>query len=256
MNGCGQRNEKEVLVMSEQWNGFAMESFSFEGQSAHVVFPREGTANGRLALKTVYWGAFPNAVEVPLLEKGFHLCFVKYSSRWGRDEDLDRYARLVRFVAQKYTLSERVVPVGMSCGGLMAIKFAAKYPGLVSCLYLDAPVVNYLSCPCGMGNKAYVKDETVAELFSALEIDSVSQLIGCREMPLDKIPQLIAHRIPVVMVAGDSDTVVPFHENGALLQRAYEQAGLDCPVYIKPGCDHHPHGLDDPTEVVEFILTH
>ena len=51
--------------MSELWNGFAMENFSFEGREAHVVFPREGTANGRLMLKTVYWGAFPDAVEVP-----------------------------------------------------------------------------------------------------------------------------------------------------------------------------------------------
>lgn len=242
--------------MRELWNGFEMESFDFEGHSAHVVFPKEGTANGRLALKTVYWGAFPNAVEVPLLEKGFHLCFVKYESRWGREEDLERYAGLVHFVAKQYGLNERVVPVGMSCGGLMAIKFAAKYPELVSCLYLDAPVLNYLSCPLGLGGKAETKEETVAELFAALEMDSVSQVIGYREMPLDKVPVLIANRIPVIMVAGGSDTVVPYHENGALLQAAYEKAGLECPVYIKPECDHHPHGLDDPTPVIDFILTH
>ena len=207
-------------------------------------------------LKTVYWNAFPNAAEIPLLEQGFHLCFVKYESRWGRDEDLDRYARFVRFVVQKYALEERVVPIGMSCGGLMAIKFAAKHPELVSCLYLDAPVLNYLSCPCALGSKPYARNETVAELFAALGIDSISQLIGYREMPLDKLPQLIANRIPVVMVAGDSDSVVPFHENGALLQAAYEKAGLECPVYIKPGCDHHPHGLDDPKSVIDFILAH
>lgn len=243
--------------MSELWNGFDMESFSFEGQEAHVVFPHEGTANGRLALKTVYWGAFPDAVEIPLLEKGFHVCFVKNEARWGRDEDLDREARFVRFVAQKYTLSQRVVPVGMSCGGLMAIKLAAKYPELVSCLYLDAPVLNYLSCPCHAGTaKPLDEDRAVPELLAALEMDSISQLIGYREMPLDKLPQLIAHRIPVVMVAGGSDSIVPFHENGALLQKAYEQAGLECPVYIKPECDHHPHGLDDPSEVVRFVLTH
>lgn len=243
--------------MNEMWNGFAMESFPFEGQSAHVVFPREGTANGRLALKTVYWGAFPDAAEVPLLEKGFHLCFVKNEARWGRDADLDREARFVRFVAQTYGLNERVVPVGMSCGGLMAIKFAAKYPELVSCLYLDAPVLNYMSCPCGFGTaKRPDRDKTVQELLEALEMDSLSQLIGYREMPLDKVPQLIENRIPVVMVAGGSDITVPFHENGALLQKAYEQAGLECPVYIKPECEHHPHGLEDPRPVIEFILNH
>ena len=243
--------------MSEVWNGFQMESLVFEGQEACVVFPHDGTANGRLALKTVYWNAFPGAVEVPLLERGFHLCFVKNETRWGRDEDLAREARFVRFVAQTYNLNERSVPVGMSCGGLMAIKFAAKFPELVSCLYLDAPLLNYLSYPCKIGAEKSASDEKVErELLAALEMDSISQLIGYREMPLDKIPQLIANRIPVVMVAGGSDTVVPYCENGALLQKAYEQAGLECPVYIKPECEHHPHGLENPQPVIEFILNH
>jgi len=245
--------------MSEVWNGFQMESLVFEGQEACVVFPHDGTANGRLALKTVYWNAFPGAVEVPLLERGFHLCFVKNETRWARDVDLDRAARFVRFVAQTYELSERIVPVGMSCGGLVAIKFAAKYPELVSCLYLDAPLLNYLSYPCRFGEGTISdaeKEKVLQELLTALKLDSVSRLIGYREMPLDKIPQLIANRIPVIMVAGGSDTVVPYCENGALLQKAYEQAGLECPVYIKPECEHHPHGLENPQPVIEFILNH
>ncbi|MBE6972607.1 MAG: hypothetical protein E7440_01845 [Ruminococcaceae bacterium] len=245
--------------MNELWNSFQMSSFIFEGREACVVFPDERTANGRLALKTVYWNAFPNAVEVPLLERGFHLCFLKNETRWARDVDLDRAARFVRFVAKSYGLNERIVPVGMSCGGLMAIKFAAKYPELVSCLYLDAPVLNYLSYPCRFGDgkiSDVEKEKVVQELLTALEMDSASQLISYREMPLDKVSQLIANRIPVVMVAGGSDTVVPYHENGALLQKAYEEAGLECPVYIKPDCDHHPHGLADPQLVIEFILNH
>ena len=242
--------------MEELWNGFAIKKFEFEGKEACVVFPKEGTANGRLMVKTEYWDAFPDAIEVPLLKKGFHLCFIKNDNRWASKDQLDRKARFVRYVCKEYGLSERTVPVGMSCGGLIAVKFAAKYPELVSCLYLDAPVLNYLSCPCALGNKAQAKEETVAELFAALGMDSISQVIGYREMPLDKVPVLVAHRIPVVMVAGGSDTVVPYHENGALLQKAYEQAGLECPTYIKPECDHHPHGLDDPTPVVQFILTH
>lgn len=245
--------------MSELWNGFVIENIVFEGLEACVVFPREGTANGRLALKTVYWNAFPCAVEVPLLEQGFHLCFLKNETRWARDVDLERTARFVRFVAQEHGLSQRVVPVGMSCGGLVAIKFAAKYPELVSCLYLDAPVLNYLSYPCrfGMGTISDAeKEKVVEELLTALELDSVSQLIGYREMPLDKVKQLVAHRIPMVMVAGGSDPVVPYEENGALLQKAYEEAGLECPVYIKPECEHHPHGLENPKPVIEFILNH
>lgn len=243
--------------MCDLWNGFPMETLEFEGREAHIVFPAPGTANGRLALKTEYWNAFPKAVELPLLEKGFHLCFIKNDNRWGVDADLDRKARFVKFVAEKYSLSSKTVPVGMSCGGLFAIKFAAQYPELVSCLYLDAPVLNFFSCPCGLGVGTPLGEGAgVQELLDALGMESMSQLIGYREMPLDKLPVLVENGIPVVLVAGGSDETVPFVENGALLQSAYEKAGLECQVYIKPECGHHPHGLETPDEVVEFILRH
>lgn len=240
--------------MESVWNGFTCKTFEFEGREAHVVFPQNG--NGRLALKTEYWNAFP-AGEIALLENGFHLCFIKNDNRWGTDPDLDRKARFVRFVAAQYGLNERTIPVGMSCGGLFAIKFAAKYPELVSCLYLDAPVLNYLSCPCGFGTgEPLARGEAVKEILNALGLESVSQLIGYRQMPLDSVPELVKHRIPVLMIAGGKDNTVPYHENGALLEKAYMEAGIECQVHIKPECAHHPHGLETPDAVVKFALSH
>ena len=74
--------------------------------------PCEGTANGRLNLKTVYWGGVPQCGRSVSAGTGVYLCFVKYEARWGQGEDLDRYARFVRFVAQ---VSERVVPQVPRC---------------------------------------------------------------------------------------------------------------------------------------------
>lgn len=241
--------------MSELWNGFSCEKFLFEDHEATVVFP-EGKACGGLLVKTEYRDAFPEAAEIPLLEKGFHMCFLKNDNRWGTDPDLDRKARFIRFVCEKYNLSTRVVPVGLSCGGLIAIKLAAKYPELMACVYLDAPVVNYMSCPCGFGVGEPLSEDGIEEILGALKLDSISELLNYREMPLDKLPKLIENRVPVVLVAGDSDTIVPYCENGVMVERAYKQAGVEIEVYIKPGCDHHPHGLADPTPVVDFILRH
>ena len=235
--------------------GFTGERWMFEDHEAFVVFPREGTSNGWLAVKTEYWNAFPAAIEVPLLENGFQLCFIKNDNRWGTDPDLDRKARFVRFVQEKYQLREQCVPVGMSCGGLIAIKLTAKYPELIRCLYLDAPVLNYMSCPCGFGiGKPLAADNS--EILNALGLPGISELLAYREMPLDKLDTLVREKIPVVMVAGDSDTKVPYCENGVFLERAYKKAGLDIEVYMKTGCDHHPHGLDNPAPVVEFVLRH
>ena len=58
--------------MGELWNGCAIERFCFEDREALVVFPEKESANGRLAIKTEYWGAFP-ATEIALLKEGFHL---------------------------------------------------------------------------------------------------------------------------------------------------------------------------------------
>lgn len=230
----------------ELWNGLKMERFTFEKRDALVVFPEEGTANGRLILKSEYWDAFP-ATEIELVKKGFHLCFINNVNRWGTDDMLDTQARFVRYVAEEYGLEQKVVPVGMSCGGLIGIKFAAKYPELVSCLYIDAPLLDYRT----NGNPPSVR-----ELLKVLGFADISELDNYFEMPIHKIPTLVANKTPIIMVVGGSDVIVPFEVNGALLEKAYRAAGIEIEVYCKPGCGHHPHGLEDCKPVLDFIMTH
>lgn len=239
--------------MEEKWHGFDCENFIFEEHEAIVVLPREEVNIHRLAIKTEYWHAFHEAAEIELVNRGFTLCYIKNNNRWGTDEDLDRKARFIRHVQNKYNLSDKCVPIGMSCGGLIAIKLTARYPELISCLYLDAPVVNYMSCPCGFGIGNPLSGN-LDEILNALSLDNVSQLLAYRDMPLDHIPDLVEHKIPIVMVAGDSDDVVPYVENGTWVEQAYKQAGLPIEVYMKPGCGHHPHGLENNKPVVEFIM--
>ncbi|MDO5423258.1 MAG: alpha/beta fold hydrolase [Eubacteriales bacterium] len=238
--------------MEETWRGFACRHLVFEEQEAVVVCPKQEKANGFLAVKTEYWDAFPEAVELPLLEEGFHLCYIRNENRWGTDADLDRKARFLRWVQKEWGLQEKCVLVGMSCGGLIAMKLAARYPELVRCLYLDAPVVNYMSCPCGFGIGEPL-GEDLTEILDALGMESVSELLAYRDMPLDHIGELVEQRIPVVMVAGDSDRTVPYCENGILVEKAYRNAGVEIEVFIEPGKDHHPHGMRKPERAAAFI---
>ena len=236
----------------ELWNGFVCKNFEFEGHAATVVFPKEGKSTGGLVLKTEYQHHFPEAAEIPLLSLGYHVCFIENDNRFGQKEDLDRKARFVRFLQEKYGLRKKCVPVGFSCGGMIALYFAERYPELVSCLYIDAPVVNFMSWPCYFGRST--RPPHLDEILPALGLNDLAELLAYRAMPLDKIPSLVEKRIPLVMASGDSDTVVPYHENGIFVERAYRDAQLPIEVYIKPGGDHHPHGIPDPTPVVEFIL--
>lgn len=229
--------------------GFEIEESSFEGTHVNIIFPKK--KNGKLLLKTMYWGAFPDC-ELDLVEKGWTLAFIRSTTRWCKDEDLHQKARFVKYMAQTYGLEEKCVPVGMSCGGLIAVKFAALYPELVHCLYLDAPVMNFLSCPAALTGSVDIMWE---EFKAAMGMD-LSDLLSYREHPIDKIPTLIENRIPVIMVYGDSDDMVFYHENGAILQKAYENTDIPSVFIGKHGCGHHPHGLEDTTPIVEFIEKH
>ncbi len=230
------------------YNGFRRIDFTFEGQKAILVFPQQPNESKNWLLKTEYFSAFPG-FEIEMLHRGWHLAFIENTTRWCLEEDLDRKKRFVDYICKEYGLYEKCVPVGMSCGGLIGSKFAAKYPECVSALYLDAPVMNFLSCPAGLG----IAENSLYEEFYKATGMTISQLLSYRENPIDKMHLLLENKIPVVMVYGDSDTVVPYIENGALLEKYYRENGGVIEAYGKPGCGHHPHGLEDNTPIISFV---
>ena len=74
--------------------------------------------------------------------------------------------------------------------------------------------------------------------------------------PVDNLEALTATKIPLILVAGTKDKLVPYQKNGALLYKAYKKAGLEVKQILKRGKGHHPHSLEDPAEIVAFILEH
>ena len=237
--------------MESSWNGFLCERFEFEGRDAIIVFPKVKSAVREWALKTEYWNAFPD-IEIKLLERGFHLAFVKNKTRFATKEDCDIKARFVKYISEKYTLSNKCVPIGMSCGGAHAVNFAGLYPELIQCMYIDAPFLNFCSYPGKIGNaecervwqNEFVKAYTGIERYMLLNSDI---------HPICKADILIKNKIPVVLVYGTEDNTVIYEENGKLLEMAYDGTGLM--TLIKVGCrGHHPHGkIGDNTEVVNAI---
>lgn len=237
----------------EYWYGHDMEMLTFEGMPGMVVFPEK--ANGLLAIKTEYWNAFPEAIELEMVKQGFHLCYIRNKNRWGLQEDVDRKGRFIRHIAEKYNLSEKAVPVGMSCGGMFAIKMACTYPELISCLYLDAPLIQHMSINrMNASDEELLKEEIAREIMDALDLKTADAFRSYDKMPIHMMDKLLAARIPAVLVLGAADTVLPYMENGMLLKKYYDEAGIPIRTYVKPNCDHHPHGWDDPVTVLRDIM--
>ena len=68
-----------------------------------------------------------------------------------------------------------------------------------------------LSCPAGIGDAG---NGMLPEFIDATGI-TLSQLTYYRDHPIDKMPLLLKNDIPIMLVYGGSDDVVPYHENGA-----------------------------------------
>ena len=232
-----------------------MDRLFFEDREAIIVFPEKVDPRKRWVLKTEYFEAFQD-LEEKLVECGFYLAYLRNNNRWGTNDDLDAKKRFATMLSDKYDLNSKCVMIGMSCGGLHAIKQAARYPDMAAVLYLDAPVVNLLSCPFRLGTKkSRIEESTKQEALDALGLD-MSGLIAYRDHPLDKLPKLLDHRIPVILVWGEEDTIVPFEENGKYVLDCYANTTVPFISQSKPRSDHHPHGPRGMKEVVDFIMLH
>ena len=202
-------------------------------------------------MKTEYLDAFPN-FEIAMLERGYHLIFISHRSRWAPDEEIYIMADFVRYCAKELNASEHCILEGMSCGGLQAARFAEKYPELTSVMYLDAPVLNILSM-AGLGE---CKDESVDSFWREIVATyglSRSTIVNFRKSAIDQMEPLIENNIPVIMLYGNADNTVIYEENGKVLEEYYKENGGMIQVIAKSMCSHHPHGLDDPTPIIEFV---
>ena len=230
-------------------SGYQILEFTFEGREAKLICPEKPI--GRLALKMEYWGAYPD-VEARRVDRGYHLAYLKNTSRFAPRADCDAKARFVRFLAAEYELSQRCVPVGMSLGGAHALRFAGLYPELTGCLFLDAPVVNYAALySCKIGSTSGVWEREVQKTYPGLKR---YQLSAFSENPVNMLDTLVQYRIPVVMSYGEQDGTLSYTEHGALLEEAYEGTEL-IKVIPVPFRGHHPHGiLGDNEPIVDFVV--
>lgn len=241
--------------MKTTWHGFEADEFEFEGRKAIVVFPKKPEPEENWTLKTEYWNAFPET-EIALLHRGFHAAYLQNKSRFAPPEDCDAKARFVSYLHTTYGLRDKCVPVGMSCGGAHAVSFCGTHPDAVACMFIDAPVLNYCSFPGKIDESEQCmvwKDE----FLKAYPGVTRAGLLCFERHPMNWIPALKAHKIPILMLYGTEDQTVLYSENGQLMEEAYADAPELLTVIPRPAQGHHPHGIPwDPTVIVDFIIHH
>ena len=238
-----------AALQRSQWHGFERVDFEVAGRRCLVVLPNQFGPGNPWIWRTEFFGHEPQA-DLALLARGWHVAYMDAKNLYGAPKAMKLFGDFYAHVVVRFGLAQRVVLEGFSRGGLYAFNFAAAHPTRVAALYLDAPVLDIRSWP---GRQRDSKEW--AECLEAYGLTEES-LVQFRGNPLDRIVTVARGGVPVIAVCGDADQVVPFAENTAILEKRYREAGGTIEVILKPGVDHHPHSLTDPTPIVDFLFKH
>jgi pimeloyl-ACP methyl ester carboxylesterase len=232
------------------WNGYKQKDFYLNGREGIVICPEAPAAGSPYIWRAEFLHAFDYA-DRALLEQGWHIVYYRLSHMYGCPHAVELMREFQAHIETAYGLSNRAVLFGFSRGGLYTINYASAHPDKVAAIYLDAPVLDIRSWPGGKGEG--VGSSECWEDCKAIYGITESEAADFNENPLDKLEKVVQANIPIIIVAGDSDRVVPFSENGEKWIKRYIEYGGTIEVIVKPGVDHHPHSLENPVPIVKFI---
>ena len=234
------------------YHGFVMHRITVDGCSCYVVEPKLPAKGNPWIWRMEFFDHRPQA-DLGLLDKGYFLTYMNVGNTFGAPSAIDHLDKFYREMTRKNELNGKVVLEGFSRGGLYAYNFAAKYPGRVAAIYGDAPVCDFKSWPGGKGKGPGSKDDW-SELLKIYGFKGEQSALAYKNNPVDNLSAIAKAHIPILHVIGGADEVVPVEENSDLVEIRYKKLGGVIEVVRKPGGLHHPHSLDDPTPIVDFIL--
>ena len=236
------------------YNGFDRYDFMVDGCKAIVVAPKEALPGAPWIWRAEFFDAFPG-IDIELLGKGFHLCFIEVGNTFGCPDALKHWDVFYKELTGRYGLSKKPALEGLSRGGLYIYNWAARNTDKVGCLFGDAPVCDFKNWPGGKRREIHQgQADCWQELLRCYHFASEQEALSYKGNPVDNLKPIVDAKIPVIHIYGDADDVVSWEENTGIMKERMERLGGSMVVISKPGVGHHPHGLTDPAPVVDFIL--
>ena len=238
----------------DTWLGYERHNFTVDGCACWVAVPKNPRPGNHWLWCLMFPTPYPDRTgATALLAQGYYYAYMSVGDTFGSPPALDHLDAFYRAMTG-LGLRAKVALVGISRGGLYAYNWAARNPGKVSLIYGDAPVCNFESWPYAHGAPGGATEWK--KLLAVYGFKTDEEALACPTQPIKEMGPLAAAHIPLITVVGDVDTTVPYAENTALVEAEYKKLGGEITVLHKPTGNHHPHGLDDPTPVVNFILQH
>ena len=238
-------------TVTEEYCSALKYRFTFEGREAWIVAGKH-----IMEEKYFFWvpewpDACPerNGVQ-DLLKLGYCMVHIHIRGLCGNPEAVEIMKRFFDFL-QTLGFARKTALIGMSLGGLYSLRYAAAYPETVACIYADAPA-------CDLYYRHRLQRFDMPEICHAYGVpeEDAAQLIEHKLSPLCNFMPIVKGRIPILMILGGADTLVPPELNGRLFAERFREAGGSVILEERASWGHHPHGLDDTSQIVQFVLRH
>lgn len=166
-----------------------------------------------------------------LSDAGVTVAGIDVGETYGSPAGREAFDAFYREMTEVRGYAPRPVLFARSRGGLMALSWGEQNPEKVAAIAGIYPVANLASYP-GVDQAADAFSTTPAVLAESLS----------RYNPIDNITNLAKARVPIYIVHGDADEVVPLRDNSAILQHRYSDLGGPITLRIVP---HQGHSLSD-----------
>lgn len=229
------------------FHGYSGYDFQLEGVPCKIVEPKVVAEGKPWIWRARFWGHEPQT-DIDLLEHGFHVAYCDVADLYGSPEAVKRWDMFYKQM-RRAGFSRKMALEGMSRGGLIIYNWASRNPRKVACIYADAPVMDFKQWPM-----AYGTDRDIKTMFSAYGFSDEEDARRWKGNPVDHARVMARSGIPLLHVVGDADVVVPYDTNTKVFEQEMKRLGALIMVIHKPATGHHPHSLNNPKPIVDFIL--
>ena len=181
-----------------------------------------------------------------LIERGISFAGCDQGEVRGSPKSVDRFTKFYKEMVDR-GYSKQPILLGQSRGGFMMLSWAVKNPKKVKAFAGIYPVLNLRSWPITRNLSTTLADFEIDQ-------DTFLKTVDLHN-PIHQLEALARAKVPLYMVHGDSDRIVPLEENTQIVINRYTKLGGEAEVKVVPGKGHQV--VDDffkTKELIEFII--
>jgi alpha-beta hydrolase superfamily lysophospholipase len=201
------------------------ENFTLEGRPAFVFLPAKVTKAQPWIFYAPTLPPYPDEAErwmhEQFLAAGVAVAGIDVGEAYGSPKSHRFFDALYRELTEKRGFAEKPCLFGRSRGGLWVSSWAIAHPERIAGIIGIYPVFDFRTYP-GLAKAAPAYELAPAELEARF----------AEFNPIARIDRLAKARVPVALIHGDVDKVVPMKENSAEFVRRYKEAGAESLVKL------------------------